>query len=91
MPNPLLAPELLELIESGDQTTLQEAVDNVHPAEMADLAAALDGSNIWPLLAMIPQQHAAEIFSQFDLDRQVELARGANRQAMARMQGATAR
>lgn len=85
MTNPILAPELLELVNAGDAAKLQEAVDAIHPAEMADFIAALDDEDIWRLLALIPQRQAAEIFSHFDLDRQVELASGANRQAMARM------
>lgn len=85
MINPILAPELLELISTGDSAKLQEVVEAVHPAEMADFVAALDDADIWRLLAAIPKQQSAEIFSHFDLDRQVELASGAHRQAMARM------
>lgn len=85
MTNPILAPELLELIDSGDRSKLMEAVEALHPAEMADFVAALDDADVWRFLSAIPQQQSAEIFSHFDLDRQVELASGANRQAMARM------
>lgn len=85
MTNPILAPELLELIDSGDRSKLMEAVEAVHPAEMADFVAALDDADVWRFLSAIPQQQSAEIFSHFDLDRQVELASGANRQAIARM------
>lgn len=85
MANPLFAPELLELINAGDINALQEAANALHPAEIADFIAALDDVDIWRLLAMLPKQQSAEIFSHFDLDRQVELASGVNRQAMARM------
>jgi magnesium transporter len=85
MTNPLLVPELLELIDARDHATLQEAVDAVHPAQMTDFVAALDDTDVWRFFAAIPQQQAAEIFCHFELDRQVELASGANRQAMARM------
>ncbi|MBN2592183.1 MAG: magnesium transporter [Sedimentisphaerales bacterium] len=85
MTNPILAPELLELINTGDTAKLQEAVEAVHPAEMADFVAALDDGDVWRFLSAIPQQQSAGIFSHFDLDRQVQLASGANRQAMARM------
>lgn len=83
MTTPILAPELLELINTGDTAKLQEAVDAVHPAEMAEIVAALNDADIWRLLAAIPKQQAAEIFSHLDLDRQATLAGGANRQAMA--------
>lgn len=85
MTNPILAPELLELIDSGDSVKLREVVEAVHPAETADFVAALNDADIWRFLAAVSQQQAAEVFSHLDLDRQVELAGGANRQAMARM------
>lgn len=85
MPNPILVPELLELIDSGDRAQLLEVVEELHPAEIAEFAAALHDADIWRLLASVPQTVAAEIFSNFELDRQVDLASGANRQAMARM------
>ncbi|MEW6198104.1 MAG: magnesium transporter [Planctomycetota bacterium] len=85
MVNPLLAPELLELLDAGDIETLREVVTSVHPAEMAEYIAALDDADIWRLLGVLEQPHAAEIFCHFDLERQTTLAAGANRQAMARM------
>lgn len=85
MTNPILVPELLELIDSGDLAKLREMVDAIHPAETADFVAALDDTDIWRFLAAMSQQQAAEIFSHLDFDRQVKLAGGANRQEMARM------
>jgi magnesium transporter len=85
MVNPILAPELLELLDSGDRDGLRDAIEAVHPAQMADFIAALDDADIWRLLSAIDRTLAAETFSHFELDRQVELASGANRQAMARM------
>ncbi len=85
MSNPILTPELLELLDSGDRENLNEVVEAVHPAEIAEFAAALDDTDVWRLLAMLDQRRAAEIFSHFTLERQVELASGANRRAIARM------
>jgi magnesium transporter len=83
--NPILAPELLELINSGDRAALLEALGEIHPAELAEFAAALDDADVWRLLGAFSHQQAADIFSHFDLDRQVALATGANRKAMARL------
>jgi magnesium transporter len=83
--NPILAPELLELINSGDRAALLEALGEIHPAELAEFAAALDDADVWRLLGAFTHQQAADIFSHFDLDRQVALATGANRKAMARL------
>lgn len=85
MANPIFVPELLEMVNAGESDKLNELVNVVHPAEMADFIAALDDSDVWRLLGMIPKQLAAEIFSRFKLSRQVELASDANRGAMARM------
>lgn len=85
MTNPILVPELLELVNAGDAAMLREVVSDQHPAQMAEFIAALDDADVWRLLGMLQQTTAAEIFSHFDLDRQVELASGANRKAMARM------
>lgn len=85
MTHPILAFELLELIDSSNLAKLREVVDTVHPAETADFVAALDDGDIWRLLSALRKQQAAEIFSHFDLERQVELADEANHQAMARM------
>jgi magnesium transporter len=85
MINPILAPELLELVNTGNVSELRDLADAVHPAEMAEFVAALDDADVWRLLSMLDQTKAAEIFCNFDLDRQVSLATGANRQAMARM------
>jgi len=85
MRNPMLIPELLELIDTEDLASLREVLDAIHPAQLADFVAALDDVDVWRFLSVAPQQEGAEIFAHFDLDRQVELASGANRGAMARM------
>ena len=83
--NPILTPELLTLIHSGDITRLREVIEDVHPAEIAEFVSDEENVDVWRLLAAIPQQQAADVFSHFDLYRQVELASGAHRQAMAQM------
>ncbi len=83
--NPILTPELLELIHSGDITQFRDVIADVHPAEIADFVSEEENVDVWRLLAAIPQQQAADVFSHFDLYRQVELASGAHRQAMAQM------
>lgn len=83
--NPILTPELLKLIIAGDMVQFRVAVEAAHPAEIADFIVALEDAEIWQLLGAIPEQQAADIFSHFDLYRQVELASGSHRQAMADM------
>jgi len=85
MSNPILVPELLELIEAADKSKLQEVAEALHPAEMANFVAALKDEDIWRFFALFPKAEAAEVFSHFELERQVDLASDANRHAMARM------
>lgn len=85
MTDSLLTPDVLELINNGDTSALQEAVASVHPAEMAHIIAPLDDATVWRFLSSIPLRQSADIFSHFELERQAELADGVNRQAMARM------
>ena len=85
MDNPILTPELLRAINAGDITQLRDAVESVHPAEFADFIVALEDADVWRLLGAISEQQAADIFSHFDLYRQVELASGTHRKAMAEM------
>jgi magnesium transporter len=85
MANPLIVPELLELLDSGDIATLREVVDEVHPGEMAEFIDAMDDADVWRLMGALEHHHAAEVFTNLPLDHQVTLATGANRQAMATM------
>ena len=85
MSNPILVPELLDLLDSGDTETLRQVILDQHPAHMAEFIAALEDPDVWRVLGALKQTDAAELFSHFDLERQVQLASGANRQAMARM------
>lgn len=85
MTNPILAPELLELLDSGDTATLRELAREHHPALIAQFVSALDSPDIWRVLTALETQQAAQLFSHLDLDHQVELATGSNRKAMARL------
>ncbi len=85
MSNPILVPELLDLLDSGDTETLRQIISDQHPAQMAEFIAALEDPDVWRVVETLRQTDAAELFSNFDLERQVQLAGGTNRQAMARM------
>lgn len=73
MKNPLLAPELRELIETGNDSALRAFCEATHPAVIADLVSALQPREAWFVLRHSPLHLRAEIFSHLDENFQVEL------------------
>ncbi|NLW83690.1 MAG: magnesium transporter [Phycisphaerae bacterium] len=85
MKNPLLIPELRELMAVNDTAAIREFCQQSHPESVAELIEALDTEEIWRILQMLDLPQRASIFSHFDLDQQVELATGHNRVQMAHL------
>jgi magnesium transporter len=83
MKNPLLIPELRELIEAKDTPAIQDLCRQTHPETIAELIEGLEPDEIWAILHMLDPHLRALIFSHFDLDCQVELATGQSRRQMA--------
>jgi magnesium transporter len=85
MKNPLLAPELREIIEKNDHDALQAFCASMHPASVAEFLGALSGSEIWHVLTLLEPRLRAEIFGTLDEDIQVELAESLKRQDLAQI------
>ena len=85
MRNPLLIPELRELMAAGDTAAIREFCAETHPETVAELLGGLEHAEIWQILHLLDVPLRAHIFSHFDLDMQVELATGQNRRQMARL------
>ncbi len=73
MKNPLIAPEIRNLLSTGDQQTLNEFLSSIHPAEAAGIISSLSYTEVWQVLSCLPADLRAEIFSHLDEDLQVEL------------------
>jgi len=71
--NPLLVPELRNLLANGNTKALQEFCSEGHPADIAELISALPGQEALSLLSYIDLPLRAEIFSHLDDDLQVEM------------------
>lgn len=71
--NPLLVPELRELLEEKDSQTLREFCEDLHPAQVAELISALSADEVWSVLLYSERNHRAEIFSNLDEDMQVAI------------------
>jgi len=85
MINPILIPELKELIHTQDSETFSKFCQQTHPQTVAELIAGLDSEEIWELLRMLEVPQQAEIFSFLELDKQAELATIHSHREMARL------
>ena len=85
MANPVLIPELRELLAANDIESIRKFCQQAHPGTVAELFAGLEDSEIWRILHMLDVPLRAEIFSHFELDKQVELVSGENRRDMANL------
>jgi len=83
--NPLVAPELREMLASGDSQALRHFCESVHPASAAELVSALSGEEAWGVLRHTDMSLRAEIFSHLDRDFQVEIIEILHRGAIARL------
>ena len=83
MKNPLLVPELRELIETGNNEALRTFCESGHPAVIAELISALQTQEAWVVLrnAILPLR--AEIFSHLDENLQVDLIAALRRDEIA--------
>ncbi len=85
MPNPLLLPELRELLSEGDSATLREIVMEMHPASIAEHSEGLEVDEIWRLLEHAPLPRQAEIFAHYPPSKQEELVHGVGQERMSRL------
>lgn len=85
MRNPLLVPELQELLETGQEASLREFCAACHPATVGELLSALDPGQAWSILRLAEPQSRAEIFSHLDEGAQEDLTAILRRDEMARL------
>ncbi|MEN6457712.1 MAG: magnesium transporter [Thermoguttaceae bacterium] len=85
MPNPLLLPELREMLDTGDADSLQAVSAELHPATVADFSEGLSVEDTWKLLDYAPVERQAEIFSFFPFDKQIEMVDGVGRGRMSKL------
>ena len=78
--NPILIPELRVMLAEGDTAGLREVGAELHPATVAEFSEGLDDAEIWQLLDALPVERQAEIFPYYQMPRQVELVKAADRQ-----------
>lgn len=83
--NPLLLPELKEMLATDDREGLSHVLTELHPATIADFSEGLSVEETWALLDHAPVARQAEIFSFFRLDKQVEMVNGVGWDRMSKL------
>ena len=85
MRNPLLVPELRELIAEGLHEELADFATSAHPADVADFIALLEPVEVRKFLAVVPARERALIFSHLEPEMESELVELMNRRELAEM------
>ncbi|MEJ2165369.1 MAG: magnesium transporter [Desulfobacterales bacterium] len=83
--NPLLVPELREMLTSGNAEALRDFCESGHPAIVAELISALSAEETWAVLGHVDLQLRAEIFSHLENDLMVDMIETLRRDEIARL------
>ncbi len=83
--NPLLVPELREMLAASDTPSLRSFCESNHPAVVAELISALEVDEAWTVLKQADKQIRAAIFSHLDEELQIDIVERAPRVEIARL------
>ncbi|MGQ0553107.1 MAG: magnesium transporter [Planctomycetota bacterium] len=83
MHNPLLVPELRELLAAEDHEALREFCTSMHPATTADFISLLEPDEVRRVLLAVPPRDRALIFSHLDPEMEAQLAEALGRRELA--------
>ena len=81
--NPILVPELREMLQAGDSKSLSDFCESGHPAIIAEMISALSSEEAWKVILNAKSSLRSEIFSHLDIDIQVEIVGMLNRREIA--------
>jgi magnesium transporter len=73
MRNPLLVPDLRELIQAGETDAILEFFTDQHPGHIAEMIADLEPAEGDALFARLPERVRAEVLGYLDTDSQVRI------------------
>ena len=85
MVNPLLAPDLKELVDAADGENLRAFCTECHPASVGEFLSALKPEDIHYVLRLVEPQLRAEIFSNLDESVQEDTAELLPREELAEL------
>lgn len=85
MKNPILIPELRELLRKRRFSVLREFIEERHEREIAEYLGLLRPDEILKILNLVDLYRRAEIFSYLDMDVQVALVSGESKKNIAEL------
>lgn len=85
MRNPLLTPELRELLEEGQHAELVEVLADLHPNDAAAYLSGLLPEEVAKVLTLLPLELARVVFSYFDIDVQESIILSAGRDEVKKL------
>jgi magnesium transporter len=83
MYNPLLLPELREMLQAGDAEGMAEFCNALHPGVTAEVVEGLGDAEIWEVLSHSPVARQVQIFRFLTLARQEELVEATGRERVS--------
>ncbi len=87
MKNPLLVPELRELLAGGRPEAFRDFCETNHPVIVAEMLSALEPTEAWELMRHASHAVQSEIFTNLDPDFQVEILDVLRREDLVRLVG----
>ena len=85
MKNPLLVPELLDLLEKDEAEKIRAFFEDMNSAIAAEFLAALPPEKLRAILVLCDKEKQVEIFSYFEFEQQRELLQHLKRREIARI------
>ncbi|MDR3618948.1 MAG: magnesium transporter [Paludisphaera borealis] len=85
MRNPLLVPDLRELIQGGEVHALRDFISDQHPGRVAELIEDLDDHDGDAFFGVLEARDRAEVLSYLDIDKQNRLVEAMPPQAAAEL------
>lgn len=73
MRNPLLVPDLRELIQAGEEEVLRDFFSDHHPAQTAEILEDFEAHEGDKLLGLLAPRSRAQVLSYLDSERQVQI------------------
>lgn len=85
MYNPLLLPDLKQMLEENDIRGLQEFCTVLHPAVTAEVLEGLPCEDVWRVLSNCSLARQVEIFEFITISKQVELVDSVDRERLSKL------
>jgi magnesium transporter len=73
MRNPLLVPDLRELIQAGEDAVLRDFLSDHHPAQVAEIIGDFDPAEGDKVFGLLPARLRAEVLGYLDTERQLRI------------------